>query len=392
MLPSLEAPRRLEGRRIALTGRFVTMPQHEVELLVRELGGEVIAAPTRDTHLLVLGQEAWALRSDGRPTRKLVQARDLKAAGCPIEVVQEDEFFDELAAQEARASVRRWYTPAQLQRILGVSGQRIRAWVRLRLIVPVQVVHRLPYFDFRQVASAKRLCELLDGGVPVARLHASLEQMRRWLPGWDEPLAQLAKLEHRGQLLVRLDNGSLAEPHGQLRFDFDPAEDSHPLPMNEPGSETLFEQGLDHELQGRLPEAVRAYEAALQLAPHDPVLHFNLANVYYALESPAAAAEHFAHATEFDPSYIEAWNNFGSVLAELGRTSEALWAMRRALHLAPHYADAHYNLAQTLFEQGELTQACVHWQAYLRHDADSPWAQEVRQRLAEVDSCTGGAD
>ncbi len=386
---SLFAPeataRRLEGKQIALSGRFASMPQSELVELIAAFGGRVAALPSRRTAMLVIGQESWALQRDGRPTRKLQRAEALRAQGVPVAIVPEDAFLDSL---EPGTTARRWYTGAQLHRLLGVSSQRLRGWARMGLMRPVQIVHRLPYYDFRQVTSAKRLYELTTAGVPVARLRASLQTLRRWLPDCDEPLAQLARLEHPGRLLVRLHAGQLAEPHGQLHFDFDTPAAAPLLPLARATAETLFEQALDHELQGQMPEAVCAYRAALALAPRDPVLHFNLANVLYAAGQPAAAAEHFGCATRLDPDYVEAWNNLGSVLAELGQREQGAAALRRAVQLVPRYADAHYNLGDLLAEMGCASQARYHWRRYLRLDPTSAWAKKVRQRLEETGGTT----
>ena len=83
-----------------------------------------------------------------------------------------------------------------------------------------------------------------------------------------------------------------------------------------------------------------------------------------------------------DPSYVEAWNNLGIVLAELEETDRAVSAYRHALAIAPEYADAHYNLAETLAGNGDLAGARRHWTAYLDQDPSSSWADEVRLRLA----------
>jgi tetratricopeptide (TPR) repeat protein len=53
----------------------------------------------------------------------------------------------------------------------------------------------------------------------------------------------------------------------------------------------------------------------LQLAPDDPVLHFNLGNVYAALEDPDNAIKHFVIAIQIDPEYEEAWTNLETLRA-----------------------------------------------------------------------------
>jgi hypothetical protein len=66
---------------------------------------------------------------------------------------------------------------------------------------------------------AKTLCELAQAGVRPEQIRRNLEQLQRWLPV-EQPLAQLVLLEQDGQLLVRLEDGQLAEPTGACTRSF----------------------------------------------------------------------------------------------------------------------------------------------------------------------------
>jgi tetratricopeptide (TPR) repeat protein len=82
-------------------------------------------------------------------------------------------------------------------------------------------------------------------------------------------------------------------------------------------------------------------------------------------------------------SYVEAWNNPGNVLAEMGRHNLAVSALRKALAIEPDYADAHYSLAEVLDEIGEHAAARPHWEAYLREEPVGEWADYARNKLAD---------
>ena len=96
-------------------------------------------------------------------------------------------------------------------------------------------------------------------------------------------------------------------------------------------------------------------------------------------------------AVEIDPEYVEAWNNLGNTLAELGRGARAVVAYERALELEPSYADAHFNLAATLEGLNRFEEACQHWEAYLQRDPNSPDAGFVRDRLAQSPARRGSS-
>jgi tetratricopeptide (TPR) repeat protein len=376
------SPKPLAGRRIALTGHFASMPQAQFAELIRELGGVVVASPSRRTQALVVGEDGWPLSDDGRTTQSLETARRIGAYGYQLEILQEEEFLLRYGLAELQHSIRRRYTINTLSRLLNVPGQKIRAWVRYGLIEPTEIEHRLAYFDYRQVASAKRLEELLAAGAPIGRVRQSLERLQAWWPQTRVSLVQLAALEDRGSLLVRLSNGRLADAEGQLRLDFE-TDESQQLALTTKTADEWFCEALEHEDAGRLKDACYAYQSAVELDPCDPVLRFNLGNVMYQLDRKSEAAELYAQATERDPLYAESWNNLGSVLAELGKYDEGATSLRRAVGLIPSYADAHYNLAETLYEVGNADDAVRHWRAFLEHAPASAWAEEVRQRIRQ---------
>jgi tetratricopeptide (TPR) repeat protein len=366
----------IAGKRVALTGRFASMSHADAGELIRNCGGQCVSEVTRSTRLLIIGQDGWPLRKDGQPTRNLAKARQLRAIGYAIASWTEEEFLQRVCGGESQSAVHHHYTYNQLSRILKVPGQRIRAWARAGLIEPVETVHRLAFFDFRQVSGARTLCELTAAGLSPQRIRDGLEQLRSWVPGIEQPLAQLSALESDGRMLVRLTGGNLAEPNGQLRLDF---EDSEPeqspavLSVYSRTADQWFQEALGHEDDGDYRAAAEAYRLAIEHEPSDPVLHFNLGNVLFATSEFEAAAEAFRSATTHDPVYVEAWNNLGSVLAELGRGEQAIAAFERALRIVPTYADAHYNLADTLKAGGNEGQAQRHYRLYRQYSAGGPW-------------------
>jgi len=371
----------LKGKKVAITGRLAALTRAEVVALLEGYGGCHVQAVNAQTDFLIVGQEGLPLTRTGALTRKLRRAKKLQGAGS-LTILSEEEFLDRLDPAGNSGPIQRRYTSAQLCRLLRIPPARLRAWVRQGLIEPVQTVHGLGFFDFQQVTSVKTLWDLAKAGVTGSRLQKSLEQLRSWL-AVDKPLAQLALIEREGRLLLRLEEGQLAEPSGQLQFDF--AGDSPAVVIDaDPEScsaESWWERGCDFEQAGNLHEAAAAYRQALQAGGPNPLCCFNLGNVLYALDQKGQAAERFRRAVELAPDYLEAWNNLGITLAELGQINDALTAFGQALKLNPNYADAHYNLADTLEDAGRIAQARSHWQAYVRLEPTGRWAKYARGRL-----------
>ena len=80
----------LAGLEVAITGRLATMSRDEAQRRIAGAGGTFVAAPREGTALLFVGQAGAPLGEDGRLTRSLRIARDLRAAGHPIRIVAEE--------------------------------------------------------------------------------------------------------------------------------------------------------------------------------------------------------------------------------------------------------------------------------------------------------------
>jgi predicted O-linked N-acetylglucosamine transferase (SPINDLY family) len=81
--------------------------------------------------------------------------------------------------------------------------------------------------------------------------------------------------------------------------------------------------GVTLQEQGKLEEAIEAYNKALALKP----------------------------------DYAEAYNNMGNAFKKQGKLEEAIEVYNKAIALKPDYANAFYNMAMALQEQGKLEEA-----------------------------------
>ena len=103
--------------------------------------------------------------------------------------------------------------------------------------------------------------------------------------------------------------------------------------------ESHFERALGLRREGRLPEAVAAYDAALALRPGSIAARFNRANALQALERHAEAEDAFARLLALAPGDAEALNNRAVSLASLGRHEEALASCDAARRCLPPAGD-----------------------------------------------------
>jgi len=337
-----------KGVEIAVTGRFASMTQAQFRTLVQSRGARLVRNLTLRTRWLVVGLGELPLGPDGKPNAALEMARLLTRHGCDLQLLPEDEFLDRLGIGQSPEGTRRRTTLVELARLLGLPVQRIREWIRRGLIEPAEIVHGVALFDFQQVAAARTLCELLESGIPPAELRQGLNQLRRLFPDWTSPFQGVSVPESTSRLVVRLDNGQLAEASGQRCFDFDSADEPEMESLNFVAiartSADLFQDAVALEAAGRLDDAVRTYERALLQDPGDPILRFNFGNVLMQLGQLSAAVQQYQHAVESDSSWASAWQNLGVAQFELHHYEEAAVALRRALQLAPAHSDVADNL------------------------------------------------
>jgi tetratricopeptide (TPR) repeat protein len=391
-LPLVE---RLRGATVCYVGRLATMTHEEFLDVVSRHGGNY--GEVRDRGIMVVGEGDWPLSGGGDSLDKklrTLERLEQRAEG-GVEVIGEEQFLEGLGLHAHTENLRQLFSTARLTEVLEVSRETIRAWVKAGLIRPAKTELGVWYFDFREVSAARTLVELTGAGVSIDRIRRSLAKLRKWMPQVEQPLQQLAILEKSGPVLVRLGEGDLAEPDGQLHFEFG----SSPAGLSDaaqaagaatslriaPGPRTAdewLEQGLAQEREEFLDEAAASYRQALLVGGPSAVAAFNLANVLRALGHKPQALERYSQAVEIEPDFADAWNNLGTLLIELGRADDACAAFRRALAADPDDAGAHYNLADTLDDLGRAAEAEPHWRAYLRHDPTSKWGQHARRRLA----------
>ncbi|WP_146510144.1 tetratricopeptide repeat protein [Thalassoglobus neptunius] len=406
-LSSTDSSPCLQGERVAFTGTLASMTHSEAARLVEQNGGAAVEHVSRQLTMIVIGEEGWPLDDNGQPSVKLQQVDRLLEAGAEIQVINESQWLTLLGLNDYREEVHRLYTPAMLSSILGVSVHVIRRWERIGMIHPVRRVHRLPYFDFREVSSARRLSELLDAGIQRQELEDGLKKLPSVQRGDERPLEQLEILAHSLGVLVRDAHGLVIPESGQRVFDFDDPTPEQPdlATLDEPES-ILFSEVVKDATEssvdlttkrdwlvegcrlydaGRVKDALEAFRLAAMASPASSDVHFQIGECLYRLGSVEGALERYYTAVEHDDEFLEAWTQIGCLHRELNDLQAAKTAFLVALTILPEYPDAHYHLAETLFELDDISSAREHWTEYLKHDQRGPWADVARQRLEVFD-------
>lgn len=149
------------------------------------------------------------------------------------------------------------------------------------------------------------------------------------------------------------------------------------------------------DIPSRLPDAIRQYEAALEIEPNFAEAHNNLANALATIpgKMPAAIA-HYETALRIKPDYYIAHYGLGMALEKLpGRLVDAVGQYQAALVINPDFAEGHDNLGNALSRMpGCLADAITQYHSALRLDPDNAEAhfnlaialEKVPGRLAEA--------
>lgn len=387
----------ISGMRVAFVGKLGGLNRREARKFVRDQGAVMVDAPSAGANLIVIG-------ADELPSQDYEQLLDdsvIEAAGNGLlQIINETEFWQRTGvdqAEELGEDASQLYTPAMLAELLEVSIATIRRWQRRGLIRPTRQINKLPYFDFQEIASARRLARLIESGKSPKIIEAKLQQLAQLAPELERPLSQLSIIVEGRNVLLRRGEG-LVEPGGQKRIDFDAVEETcqevTPEVINLPAKtlsieslgqfsrpEQFIQLANDFEDLGEMDTAIYIYRAMVLAFGPSAESSFRLAELLYLIGQTEAARERYYMAVELDGTYVEARASLGCVLVELNEPEMAVSAFRGALGIHEDYPDVHFHLARLLDDLKEFEQAESHWQKFLSLAPESPWAQEARERL-----------
>ena len=129
------------------------------------------------------------------------------------------------------------------------------------------------------------------------------------------------------------------------------------VPRNKLEAATRYNDGVGLEAAGREDDAIREYQAAVQLDPGLAVAHNDLGLAFGKQGRLADAAAELAETVRLAPAFAKAHNNLGVVLGRRGESSAAVAQFEEAVRLDPNYGEARLNLASLLAQTGRVDEA-----------------------------------
>ena len=283
------------------------------------------------------------------------------------------------------------YSLRDAAKLFHLPESRLRYWERQGFIVRSCEISSRRYYTFQDLIGIRAARELLDEGVPLRQVHKSLRALRESLPRVSRPLSALRIVADGQSIVVRDDHGTYDPLTGQLVLDFavDSLRDDVVRVLKRSGSENQHRLAYEAYLQGcRLDEdegsydaAEQAYRKAIELDPTLANALTNLGNLMFKRERMPEAEALYTRALKLDAEQPEAHYNLGFLLFERREVAAAVESFQRALSSDPSFADAHFNLAMALTDLDRHAEARTHWEAYLKLDPESQWAEIARRHL-----------
>lgn len=278
-------------------------------------------------------------------------------------------------------------------RVVGVPETRLRSWARSGFLGPSARSGKRRLYTFQDLIGLRTAKNLVEQGVPMARVRAAIEALRASLPRVTRPLSELRVVADGHDVVVRADDAAFEPLTGQLVLDFEVRtlrddvvrvlRTSDPAPAQRRAAYAYYLEGcrLDED-EVTFDRAEEAYRKAIELDPSLANALTNLGNLRFRRGAADEAEALYHRALAIDAAQPEAHYNLGFLAYERGDVDGAIGRFRRAVALDPAFADAHFNLAMALEERGRAPDARAHWEAYLRLDPAGPWAEVARRHLA----------
>lgn len=145
--------------------------------------------------------------------------------------------------------------------------------------------------------------------------------------------------------------------------------------------QAYYEIGIEHNLAGRMPEAIAAFKEAVRIDPNQLWVWSNLAHVLSANGQTEDAQAAFNAALRIDPACKEVLSNYGLFFYRHKYYSDAEKVLRRAVATDPSFVTAWCNLAMVVSRSGRPSQAAL---IYQRAIQINPHCVTARAALASL--------
>jgi hypothetical protein len=256
-------------------------------------------------------------------------------------------------------------------RILAVSPDRIRYWVKRKLVNPAIPSGRRYRFAFNDLLMMRMAKELLPSRSHLEPFRRCFAGVKRYFDG-HRPVTSIVLRNDEGRILVR-DRGVVFEAEsGQILLFADQAcppgtvEDSFgPARVRE-----RFEEAKRIAEEDPI-KALMLYNDLVNREPRNFELHLKMATLLETEGDLAGAMRHLQGAALLLPGNAEVHLRLGRLYRKRGEAELAIQSLQRVLECDPSAAEAHRNLAELYEQSGRKHDALRHLSALHRLRRDN---------------------
>ncbi len=262
------------------------------------------------------------------------------------------------------AAERKNFSTRMAARILAISPERIRYWVRRKLVKPAVVRGRHYQFTFEDLLMMRLAKELLPNRRRLEAVARCFQRVGQMLDA-QRPVTAVKLYEEDGRIMVRDGPVIFEAETGQMLLDYGvpPAAGQTISQADAPVRlRRLLDAaaGLEESNPGR---AVQLYREYLEHRPRDSGVHRRLSTLFEGAGDPHSAARHLDAAAVLEPDNAELQFDLGVLYRKLQNMDRAALSFSRALECEPDLIEAHLHLAQIYEQQGRKRDAMRHLSA-----------------------------
>jgi len=262
-----------------------------------------------------------------------------------------DQIYQQLAARLTPAAAADWLSQEHCERLLGLTD-----WNRVSVLEEIERRMQEPPFSHQ-----------LDHGRRLTALSNQVSECRARIAS--TPPAEAARI-YETAVAGAPEDYRLHENFAEF---LEATRDRRATTERQKVAQLIphfyfphYRLGLDLKEQGRLAEALQAFQRAAALSPAQNEIRLELGMVYARQGQWETALGEFERARQLSPGDPRPCLYAGEVLWKLNRRLDSLARLREAIRLRPEYWEAHYRLGDELAQEEEVPAAAAEFEQVLR--------------------------
>ena len=276
-----------------------------------------------------------------------------------------------VTTEEDRVPRVQTFSTRSAARILAVSPDRIRYWVRRRLVAPSASRGRRYRFAFNDLLLMRMAKELLPSRHHVGLFQRCFDRVRDFLDS-ERPVTSLKLHNDEGRIVLSDGDALIEIETGQMLLRFGPRRQAGKVDdrFGPARVRERFEEAR-RTAEADPPQALTLYSDLLGREPSNFEAHMQMATLLECEGDLAGALRHLLAAAVIVPANAEVNLRLGTLYRLREETENALQSFLRAVECDPLSLDAHRNLAEIYDRAGRKREALRHLSAIHRLSRDT---------------------